>query len=25
MDCSAAETLLGWRPRYRWSNRGRPD
>jgi UDP-glucose 4-epimerase len=25
MVCSAAEALLGWRPRYRWSNRGRPE
>jgi nucleoside-diphosphate-sugar epimerase len=21
-DCSAAERVLGWRPRYTWSNRG---
>jgi UDP-glucose 4-epimerase len=23
VDCSAAETLLGWRPRYRWSHQER--
>lgn len=22
VDCSAAEAVLGWRPRYRWSGRG---
>jgi UDP-glucose 4-epimerase len=22
VDCSAAETILGWRPSYRWSRRG---
>jgi UDP-glucose 4-epimerase len=22
VDCSAAEAILGWRPRYRWSDRG---
>jgi nucleoside-diphosphate-sugar epimerase len=22
-DCSAAEAVLGWRPRYRWSGHGR--
>ncbi len=22
IDCSAAEAVLGWRPRYRWSDRG---
>jgi nucleoside-diphosphate-sugar epimerase len=22
VDCSAAETVLGWRPSYRWSDRG---
>jgi nucleoside-diphosphate-sugar epimerase len=21
MDCSAAESVLDWRPRYRWSER----
>lgn len=25
MDCSVAEVTLGWRPAYRWSQRGRPD
>jgi UDP-glucose 4-epimerase len=24
VDCSVAETVLGWRPRYRWSGRGQP-
>jgi nucleoside-diphosphate-sugar epimerase len=24
MDCSVAEATLGWRPAYRWSQRGRP-
>jgi UDP-glucose 4-epimerase len=23
IDCQAAHTVLGWRPRYRWSERGR--
>lgn len=23
VDCSAATQVLGWRPRYRWANRGR--
>jgi UDP-glucose 4-epimerase len=23
VDCSAAETILGWRPAHRWSSRGR--
>jgi UDP-glucose 4-epimerase len=23
-DCSAAATILGWRPSYRWSGRGQP-
>jgi UDP-glucose 4-epimerase len=25
VDCSVAETVLGWRPRYRWSDRHRTD
>ncbi len=25
VDCAAAETAIGWRPRYRWSGRGKID